>query len=312
MKRLYTVCLVLAGILALTGIILDQKARAVKAEHDAYGNAAAILHRGMDAVDAGKNVEASAALSEVSEHVSKHAGDARWESLGIYQTYGESVLKVSAAEESYRSYAISETQAPKDRVSPPDPKMLLEAYRGYQATLERIGQAGIFANSDVAWKVKNEIGTALFWQLVFRWSLENASFDDIKPIYDPSVAAFKAAKALSESASVLAPSPYLNPERYVTQNLDYMTRLGDALSPQQSQPQQGDDSGSGQGDSREGSGSRRRGLGDFLSRAQAELQKGQPNPHGLGKMLSRQDLGPRFLPLPMKGIGSSRINGGVK
>ncbi len=304
MKKIWLglACVVLAAVVA--GFLARKHAIQLDTAHREYQNALETYYHSRSLLYGDRVTDAVKQLAALRVVIEAHKNDPVWENLYLYAIQLEGLSSYVKAQEQWIQFVRIYTTQSKEAF--PNAKDITALYQEFEGSYGRLlGKPG-FNEPSVSWRLENDIATSLVWQLVTRWAMEKAEFDQLKPLYDAALVHYKKAMAHAEKSG-RSEEDFESPARYVSQNLDFMTRLGEAMEQQQQQqseqePQEGDQEGAEQGP-------QRKGLGDFLSRAMAQAQKGQGQPQGLGKMLSQGPPGPNqlFLPLPMKGIGASRL-----
>lgn len=294
----------LACVLGVAGIALQITAQSEKASYGAYADALKLYHEGRALLEADRPGAAGAKFAQLTARIDAQKGNTDWQTLRPYALQAEALSAFMVSQQQWTRVV---TVYAKNTDEPlPDAKEILKGYERLQSAYAALAAKDPFTEPETAWWLENDAATGIVWQLITRWAMLEAKFDELKPLYNAALDRYKKAMPLAEAAGH-------EPSRYVSQNLDFMTRLGEAMQqqqpqpqPQQSKPKEGEQEGNEQG---QPAGAQRKGLGDFLSKAMAQAKQGQGKPQGMGMMLAGNtpDIGKKFLPLPQKGIGTNRL-----
>jgi hypothetical protein len=271
MKKMIVAMLCIAVCCGIAGLVLRLHAEAAEERHKEYAAAIGEFKKSVEMYRAGLCCEeADKLVQSLDKMMAAHKGQKEWEKLVPYKRLAEGLVAYGKADKMLARYSKIQLAPSKEKL--PASTDLLDQYSQFEKAFREIAGNPAFSDPDIAWRMENDIATSIVWQMAVKISLQDAKPEDAKPLYDAAKAEYEKAMKSAEKAGAQKEG-IADPRRFVSQNLDFMTRLQESQQEQQQQPQ--------------------RGYGKMLD----------------GSKASDQDP---TLPKPMMSIGKSRITGGVK
>lgn len=263
----------IAMIVCVTcGVVLRYWAGVMDTRRAQYAEAVQTVGKAVAAYRSGDVAETTALAQQLEKILAVHKGEEKWEALHPYQQLAEGLAAYGVAEAMLDRHRNISSQ--KSGESPPDPKEILEAYTKFEQNFRAVMGKGPFAAPELMWRMENDLATAQVWQMAVKLALQDAKPEDVQPLFEAAITGYKRALLHAEKVSVSPQDTISNPVRFISQNLDFVTRLTE----------------------------------------QQDQQKEKKPQSGMGNMLQRgnQPADKFLLPMPMPSIGHSRIEGGKK